>query len=217
MQLGLKIETRELSRVAGLSALYAVASLIPVSAFLGGVGFISLGIVFVPVMAYLLRPKAAIVSALVGSLVVYVLQIGIGPIYGPISFLIPTSGAMFGSVGFRSRKGAFIPWGYVLFGGAFYLFSSGGTLFWLVPYLLVLVSLPLVLVQGGWSIPLLCLYATMCELATMTMASITILQLPSSLWTLITPLMFYERTLATVGSFLMITGLRKTMPTLQLK
>jgi hypothetical protein len=52
----------------------------------------------------------------------------------------------------------------------------------------------------------------MCELTTMTIASITILRLPGALWTLITPLMFYERAVATLGSFLLIAGLRKTLP-----
>lgn len=217
MQLGFKLETKELSKIAGLSALFVVASTIPISSFIGGAGFISLSLVFVPVMAYLLKPKAATVSALVGSLVGYILQIGIGPVYGPVSFLIPTAGAMLGSIGFRSRVGALILWGYVLFGGAFYFFLSRGTLLWLAPYVVVLVSLPLVLFPGRWRILLLCFYATMCELTTMTLASITILQLPGSLWSLISPLMFYERTVATVGSFLLISGLRKAIPALELK
>lgn len=217
MQLGFNLETKELSKIAGLSALFVVASVIPISSFIGGAGFISLSLVFVPVMAFLLKPKAAAVSALVGSMVGYVLQIGIGPIYGPVSFLIPTVGAMLGSIGFRSRVGAMIPWGYVLFGGAFYFFLSGGTLLWLVPYLVVLASLPLVIFPSRWRIMILCFYATMCELATMTLASITILQLPGSLWSLISPLMFYERTVATVCSFLLISGLRKGIPALELK
>jgi len=209
------LETKVLSKIAGLSTIYAVASLIPISAFLGGAGFITLGIVIVPVIAYLLRPKAAFVSGLVGSLVVYVLQIGVGPVYGLVSLLIPTLAAMFGSTGFHSKTGVMLPWGYVLFGGLFYFYTSAGTLLWLLPYLLVLVSLPLALLGGRWQVLVLCLYTTMCELVTMTLASITILHLPGALWALITPLMFYERGFATVGSFLVITGLRKAMPKIE--
>ena len=211
-QLGFKLETKELSKVAGLSALFVITSFIPISAFIGGAGFLTLSLVLVPVMAYLLRPTAAAVSALAGILATYILQIGIGPIFGPISLLIPVSAVTLGSIGFRSRQGPLIQWAYVLFGGAFYFFISGGTPLWLIPYLIVWVTLPLALFHGKCRLPLLCLYTTMCELTTMTIASITILRLPGALWTLITPLMFYERAVATLGSFLLIAGLRKTLP-----
>lgn len=215
MHLGSRIETSELSKVAALSALFVVASVIPISSFIGGAGFISLSLIFVPVMAYLFKPKAAALSALVGCAVVYVLQIGIGPIFGPVSLLIPPAGAVLGSVSFRSRVGTLASCVYVLLGGAIYTVMSGGTMLWLVPYLAVLASLPLVVYSTRWRILALCFYSTMCELSTMTLASITILKLPSTLWLIICPFMFYERTVATVGSFLLISGLRKGMPHLR--
>jgi xanthosine utilization system XapX-like protein len=66
--LRLRLGARELSLVAGLSALLAVASTVPPSAAIGGLGFISFGAVLVPVIAWLLKPKEALLSWVVGSL-----------------------------------------------------------------------------------------------------------------------------------------------------
>jgi hypothetical protein len=54
----------------------------------------------------------------------------------------------------------------------------------------------------------------MCELAAMTIGSITILHLPGSLWMIIAGFMFFERGVATVGSYLVIKGLQAAMPSL---
>lgn len=206
------LATRELSEIAVLSALFVIASVIPVSTFIGGAGFITLGIVLVPVIARMLRPWSALTSGLVGTLAVYALQIATAPIFGPISILIPISGILLGSIGFHNRLGCIIPWSYALLGAAYYFLFSGGTLLWLAPYIIVILSLPIVLSENKFRIPLLCLYSTMCELTTMNIASIMILRLPGPLWFVITPLMFFERIVATSGSYMVIRGISKAIP-----
>ncbi len=210
----LGLGTRELSEIAVLSAIFVVASTLPVSAFIGGAGFITLGIVFVPVIARMLNPKAALISGFVGSLAIYGLQLATAPVFGPLSMLIPTSGMFLGSIAFHHKFGALAPWAYVLFGAIFYAIFSGGAYLWLVPYILALATLPLVLKRSRLRLPLLCLYSAMCELTTMNVASISVLHLVGPVWTAIAPFMFYERAVATLGSFLVITGIQKAMPRL---
>lgn len=208
----LGLETRELSEMAVLSAIFVVTATIPISAFIGGSGFITLSIVIVPVIARILKPKAALICGLVGAVAVYALQIATAPIFGPLSLLIPTSGILLGSMAFHHRIGPIVPWVYVLFGTIFYVAFSGGGYLWLAPYVLALASLPLLLNRRRASLPLLCLYSTICELVTMNIASISFLRLPGPLWTVIAPFMFFERTVATLGSFLVIAGIHKAMP-----
>lgn len=191
-----------------------LASAVPISSFIGGAGFVTLGEVFVPVMAVMLKPKAALLAGLVGTFVVYALQLATAPVYGPVSIVIPVAGIFLGSLAVHTRLGKFVAWAYVLFGAAFYAVFSGGTLAWLAPYILVAVTLPLVLVVTRWRFPLLCLYASMCELATMTIASITLLSLHGPVWAVITPFMFFERSVATGGAILVLSGLKKAMPNL---
>lgn len=204
--------TRELSQMAALSAIFVIASAIPVSAFIGGAGFVTLGIVLVPVIARILKPKAALISGVAGSLAVYGLQFATAPVFGLYSLLIPTSGIFLGSIAFHHKIGPIAPWTYVLFGAIFYAAFSGGGYLWLAPYLLVLVTFPLVLRMNRFRLPLLCLYSAMCELVTMTLGSISILRLPGPLWNVIVPFMLYERAVATAGSFLVISGVGKAMP-----
>src|SRR2546426_8219106 len=49
--------TRRLALVALLSSLYVVANAIPIDAFIGGAGFITAGIILLPPLGRLFRPK----------------------------------------------------------------------------------------------------------------------------------------------------------------
>lgn len=212
IKLPISLETRELAQMAVLAAIFVIASAIPFTAFIGGAGFITFGIVFVPVIARMLMPWPALISGWAGALALYVLQLATAPVFGPFSLAIPVSGMVLGSYGFHYRLGSIVPWGYVVFAAVYYLAFSGGTMIWLVPYFLVAASLPLTLRPTKLRVPLLCLYSTMCELATMTIASISVLNLPGPLWSFIAPFMFFERAVATVGAFLVNTGIGKAMP-----
>src|SRR5712664_1800787 len=138
--------TAELTLAAGLAATYIITTFIPLTPFIGGPGFITLEIVMLPIIAALLRPIPALATVFVGSLGMALGQPSFYQVFGLPGLLIPLVAVGAGSVAFHYRLGPLVPWTYVLAGAgaAYYLASSkGGTLFWLVPYFLVIVSLPL--------------------------------------------------------------------------
>src|SRR6266700_757185 len=135
--------TAELTLAAGLAASYVVTTFVPLTPFIGGPGFITLEIVMLPIIAALLRPVPALATVFVGSLAMAIGQPSFFQVFGLPGLLIPLAAVGAGSIAFHYRLGPVVPWAYVLAGAVFYVaLSKGGTLFWLVPYLLVIVSLP---------------------------------------------------------------------------
>src|SRR6266516_758765 len=58
-------------------------------------------------------------------------------VFGLSGLLIPLAAVGAGSIAFHYRLGPIVPWTYVLAGAVYYIaLSKGGTLFWLVPFLL---------------------------------------------------------------------------------
>jgi len=57
---------------------------------------------------------------------------------------------------------------------------------------------------------------TMCELVTLNIGSVSLLHLPAELWTVITPLMFLERTIAVVGGSSILIALVRAKGVLRL-
>ena len=210
------ITTQELALASSLAALLAASTFIPLTPFIGGPGFITLAIVMLPIIAAILRPVPATATALVGALVMVVSpQLNLYTVFGFFGLLIPVIAVAAGSVAFHHKIGPVIPWAYVLTGAAYYLaYSQGGTLFWLVPYGLVVVSLPVALrASGTLNIGLLALYTAMCEQVTMNVLSISLAHIVGPAWTAITPLMYLERTLATVGGATAIIALKSILGT----
>ncbi len=136
-------------------------------------------------------------------------------VFGLPGILIPVIAVALGSVAFNYRLGPLLPWSYVLAGSIYYLFfSQGGTLLWLVPYALVILSLPLLFrLEGTWRIGLLAFYTAMCEQVTMNILSISLLNLVGPIWSIITPFMYSERAVATVGGTLLIVALKSRLGT----
>src|SRR6266571_7444980 len=135
--------TAELTLAAGLAAVYVATTFVPLTPFIGGPGFITLEIVMLPVIAALLRPALATTTVFVGSLGMALGQSSFYQVFGLAGLLIPLVAVGAGSIAFHYRLGSIVQWAYVLAGAVFYVtLSKGGTLFWLVPYLLVIVSLP---------------------------------------------------------------------------
>jgi len=209
------ITTQELALASSLAALLAASTFIPLTPFIGGPGFITLAIVMLPIIAAILRPVPATATALVGALVMVVSpQLNLYTVFGFFGLLIPVIAVAAGSVAFHHKTGPVIPWAYVLTGAAYYLAYSQGTLFWLVPYGLVVVSLPVALrASGTLNIGLLALYTAMCEQVTMNVLSISLAHIVGPAWTAITPLMYLERTLATVGGATTIIALKSILGT----
>ena len=213
------IRTRRLALVALLSSLYVVANAIPIDAFIGGVGFITAGIILLPVLARLLRPKDSIVMALLASLGLLVFQLSIVPVFGFYGLLIPSSAIVIGSLG--TYRSYLYPLSYILFGAAWYIIFSGGTPAWLFPYLITILLLAVVQsrrarVSKSTELVAHSLGTTMCELVTLNIGSVSLLHLPSELWTVITPLMFLERTVAVVGGSTMLIALVRVKGVLRL-
>ncbi len=205
----------DLTLSSGLAAVYVVTTFFPLTPFIGGPAFITLEIVMLPVIAALLRPPLATVTVFVGSLGMALGQASFYQIFGLAGLLIPIVAVATGSLPFHYRLGPIVPWTYVLAGAVFYvLFSKGGTLYWLVPYALVLFSLPATLrIEKSYRIWLLSLYTAMSEQVTMNVLSILLLGLVGPVWVVITPFMYAERTLATVGGATAIVALKSRLGT----
>jgi len=207
------VTTSEIALSACLASVFALSGFFPLSPFIGGPAFLSLEIVMVPVIAALLRPALATGAASAGSLVMAFSQTSLFQVFGLLGLTVPIVGALFGSLAFHHKVGPIIPWGYVAIGALYYLtFSEGGTLLWLIPYAIVVLSLPFAVKSAG-PIRVVCLtlYATMAELVTMNVLSIAALRLVGGVWFVIAPFMFSERALATIGGTAIILALRSRL------
>ena len=202
--------TAELTLAAGLAATYVITTFVPLTPFIGGPGFITLEIVMVPIIAALLRPIPALATVFVGSLGMALGQPSFYQVFGLPGLLVPLIAVGAGSIAFHYRLGPVIPWAYVLVGAVFYLgLSRGGTLFWLVPYFLVIISLPASFrLKDNPRIGLLTFYTAMTEQVTLNILSITLLSLTGPAWSVITPLMYLERTVATLGGAAGVVALK---------
>jgi hypothetical protein len=205
--------TKELTLASGLAAVYIVSSFLPLTPFIGGPAFITLAIVMTPVIAALLRPLLATITVAVGALGMLLAQTSLFQVFGFPGLLIPIGAVALGSLAFHYRLGPILPWTYVLLGAIYYmLFSNGGTFFWLIPYALVILSLPVVMrVKGTFRIGALSLYTAMSEQVTMNILSITVLGLVGPVWSVITPFMYSERAVATLGGTAVIVALKSRL------
>ncbi len=208
-----------------LSAIQVISTFIPIDKFIGGAGFITLEIVIIPLIAFLLEPWQAFVSALIGGVIGFfvnaALGIGLGPVFGPVSILVAPIAAYLGSVTFHFDKSWFkwsskvwiaLPLGFMGFGTLFYLTFAQGTVLWLVPYGLAILAL----LYRPWAkrvdvkIAVGCFSTAMCWQVGLNVVSVSILGLVGPVWGVITPFMYFERTVATVGSLIIIQAVLRT-------
>ncbi|MGQ9543832.1 MAG: hypothetical protein ACUVTM_07100 [Candidatus Bathyarchaeia archaeon] len=205
-------ETRGIALASAFAALYIAANAMPISIFIGGSGFITAGIILLPVIAIILKPKEAIFASIIASLGLMTFQLSMIPMFGIYGMLIPASGIILGSLGFYKSK--IYPVIYVAFGGLWYITFSSGTPAWLIPYLIAIGfaladKIRHFKVGDKGQIIMHSLLATMCELVTMNIGSISLLRLHGELWLIITPFMLIERTVAVAGSSLVILALAR--------
>ncbi len=207
------VTTRDLTLSAAFAAVYVISTFLPVTVFIGGAAFITLEIVIIPLIAALLKPVPATISIVMGAVGMAIFQNGVYPVFGVLGLLVPIIATVLGSLAFHSRLGPVLPWAYVLIGAVYYLtYSKGGTLLWLAPYIIVIVSLPLALTaKGNRSTVLLVLYTAMSEQVTLNILSIGVAGLVGGIWTIITPFMFLERTIATLGGTSLIVALKSRL------
>lgn len=207
------LTTRDLTLLASLAAVYIVSTFIPIDVFLGGPGFITLEIVMVPIIAAILRPLPAAICVTIGSLGMALLGTGVSPFFGFLSVLVPIIAAIQGSFAFHYRLGPAVPWTYVVLGSLYYLeFSKGGTLLWLLPYAIVIFSLPIAFrVSGARRIALLCFYTAMSWQVTLNILFISVTGLTDGFWIGVVPFMFFERSIATITSTSAIIALKSRL------
>ncbi len=206
--------------VALFTALYIAGNAIPITAFIGGAGFITAGIILLPVMARLLKPRESVVVAFVAPLGLFIFQLSIIPVFGFFGMLVPALALIFGSLGFH--RSYLYPSSYVAFGAIWYILFSHGTVLWLIPYLIVIGLAvadqlrPFTVGQRA-EVVLHSLDATICELVTLNIGSISLLHLPGDLWAIITPFMFLERSIAVIGASSILLALIRVKRTLRLE
>jgi hypothetical protein len=206
--------TFRLTIASSLAGLFILTTFVPLTPFIGGPAFITLEIVMIPVIAWLLPPSLAVFTALVGSIGMFLAQTSFYNAFGLPGILIPVIATVIGSVAFNYRLGPILAWTYVIIGLVYYiLFSQGGTMFWLIPYVIVIISLPLALRNKDklFTIGLIAFYTAMSEQVTMNILSISLLHLVGPVWTIITPFMYSERTVATIGGTLLIVALKSRL------
>jgi len=208
-----KASTSELTLSATLAAVYVVSTFIPLTPFIGGPAFITAEIVMLPLVAALLRPVLAGATITVGSLGMALFRTSIYTAFGPLGLLVPIIATILGSMAFHYRIGLAAPWAYVLAGSIYYLlFSKGGTLLWLAPYIAVIISLPAAYKTSGTvRTGFLAFYTAMCEQVTLNVLSISVLGLVGDIWTVITPFMYSERAIATLGGAVLIVALKSRL------
>src|SRR5437899_4557278 len=209
------LTTTELALTSTLAAVYVVSTFFPLTPFIGGPSFITLEIVMLPVIAAVLRPILAMVTVLVGSLGMALGQPSFYQTFGLAGLLVPILAVALGSIAFHYEWGPIAPWAYVLAGAIYYiLFSKGGTLFWLAPYILVIISLPAALrAKDPYRTGLLALYTAMSEQVSLNVFSISLLNLTRDFWIGVTHVMYLERTVATLGAFAVIVALKSQLGT----
>ncbi len=207
--------TLRLTLASSFASLFIISTFFPLTPFIGGPSFITLEIVMLPVIAATLPPVYATITALVGSIGMVVTGTSFYRVFGLLGILIPVIAVALGSIAFAYRIGPLLPWSYVLIGLVYYLlFSQGGTILWLVPYGLVIFSLPVLLrLESSWRVGLLAFYTVMCEQVTMNILSISLLNLVGPVWSIITPFMYSERAIAAIGGTLLIVALKSRLGT----
>lgn len=215
------LNTREVAMMIVWTALYAIGLLIPFSQYIGGPGFITLSIIFLPVYCKLLKPIPAMAAGVLGMLVASFAGAAIVPVYGLFSFAMPLMAGLLGSLAFNYRWGA-IP-GIIFLGitGYTYATYSEGTRLWLIQYGVAITAgivataiyVPkeqkTLWTKASWYVVTgCCVYlTTIIENATMNLGSVFIVGLKGPVWTAITPVSAIERAIVLIVAFIILTAL----------
>lgn len=214
--MGTNRNSKQISMVAIMASIYIITNVIPISQFIGAAVYIPLSIIFVPVMAYYLSPKEALISASIGGLGSIFLNPGGAAIFGIFAILTPAVSVTLGSTGFMGRKHTLIPIGFLVLEFVFYVVWYGGkaTYLWGTHYLIAILLAGYYFVTNKNKMLLIPAIA-MCENAVLNIYSLTIAGLPAELWSFIVFPSMLERTIATIGAILIIQALNRSIPNLR--
>ncbi len=210
------LNSKQITMVALMATIYIITNLIPISQYIGAAVYIPLSIVFVPVMAFYLSPKEALISASIGGLGSIIFNPGGAAIFGIFAILTPAISVTLGSIGFMGRKYALIPIVFLVLEFAFYIiwYSGRATFLWGTHYLIAILLAGYYFTVNKRNMLLIPAIA-MCENAVLNIYSLTIAGLPADLWNFIVFPSMLERTIASIGAILIIQGLNRSIPNLR--
>lgn len=204
------------SRIGVFAALYAVASLVPISMFIGAPSFLALNLIIIPAIAILLSPLEALFASLFGGIIALYIA-PMQAMFGPYTILLPVAGATFGSLTYHKTKlGASISALYLVVTISAYLIKNYPFPYFVIPHsLAILVALAssfkkMTPLQA--KIPMFAYVSTMCEQGTMMIFAVHLLGLPWQVFPGILPLMIYERIVGTIGGAFIVFALFKAIP-----
>jgi len=206
-----RLTTRRLSIIAALSAIYVICTLIPISPFIGGPSILTLNLIVVPLIALLLNPVEAFLTALIGSLVaMWMIPTALANIFGPSVILLPTLGAFMGSSS-KYKPGKLIVGGYLAYCVMAFITAIPEFPFWVAPHILAIILCPATEFVKDEKIKTLIIafVSTMCEQAIMMNLAVYQVQLPWQVFAAAFPFMLCERAVATFGGFILYIALQK--------
>ena len=212
--IGLSPTSLKTARASIFAALYVVTSLIPISTFIGAPSFLSLNLIITPVMAFLLAPSEALISSIIGGLISLYLS-PTQAMFGPITILLPVSGATLGSLAVHKGKlGKLAAAGFLTASMLAYLTRNHSFPYFVSPHTLALCILAYGTVREMTPLklkaPINAFVSTMCEQGMMMIFATHLLHLPAQIFSGILPLMLYERIVATIGASIIIIAIIRT-------
>jgi len=212
-----RLTSRDVSMIATFSAAYVVLSLVPVSPFIGGPSILSLNLIIVPLIAILLPPVQAFLTAFMGSLVVFfVFPAALANIFGPTMLLMPIAGSTVGSVVARAKSKILrtLALAYYAFMILLFVIRIPQVPYWVIPHTAALVVALFArrIAEPKLKVFALAFTATMAEQACMMVLASWYLMLPWQVFAIAFPLMLYERVLATLGGGFLAFCVKKYIP-----
>lgn len=206
------MKSKDITQIAILAALYAVAGLIPISVFIGAPSFLGLNLIITPVIAIMLSPFNAFLTAIIGGII----SLYVAPsqaMFGVLSVSLPVIGAFFGSVAYHHKRGGIVSAFFLFVATALYLIKNIAFFWFIIPHLvaaLMVLIYPLIN-TFRFRTSLYVYVSTMCEQGIMMIFAAWMLGLPSFVFATILPLMLYERLVATIGGTIIALTIAKIM------
>jgi hypothetical protein len=203
--------SKSIALVSILAALYIVASFIPVSMFIGAQSFLSLALIITPLIAVALEPIQALTCSAIAGIAMSLINPS-SATFGLLTPLLPIMGATSGSIIYH-RKTKLLALPLLFLAGIilFYTTSRPEFPYWVIPHgIAILAAIATRFTKRQEiTIALTSFVATMCEQAAMLLLAVGILALPTPVFQAAFPLMLYERTIGTIGGWLILIALRK--------
>jgi len=204
------LTTKKLSIAIIFSSLFVVLSLFPIGTiFIGGNGRFQLSIMLPPMVGWLLGPYYGIISMVLGS-IIGTFFFPSSP-FGLLSFIIPATGAFFAGL---NKKG--IPYLTALYLAffSFYFVVVYPSLYWFIaPHIIAAIFSILLFFFSSSRVGVFLnvFSSTFAQQATGTILTILLLQVKTESYYMIFPLMIYERSIAIIGSFLLILAVKNRL------